>query len=272
MEKRFYNEIYEMIEEAIEALSIYETSKNDNSDVFNKIRAISVPCMENGHEKTSIMDDIPAKEQMKFQRAIRALPRVSALIKGPHKNAEVRNYLEYIKAQIGKLITVKSEAEHLKVFYSWQATLPNKTNRAFINDCLEKAVKEINGDIKIESRVEIDSDTRGMPGSPDIINAILRKIDKSAIFVADISIVSENQPNTNVMFELGYALKALGDEKIIMIFNEDYGEISNLPFDLGFKRQMLYKLGVDDETKSLKKNELTVRLKSAIKLIIDNQN
>jgi hypothetical protein len=270
MDKKFYSEIYEMIDEALDALLLYESGKDKNAEVFKKIRSISVPCMEMGHEKASIMNDIPAKEQGDFQRAIRALPMVSSLQMAPHKNPEVRKYLDLLKNIIGGLLTAKVDVVPIKIFYSWQSTLPNNTNRSFIADCLNNAVKAINSDSKVDSMVVIDSDTKGIPGSPDIINAILAKIDNSFIFVADVSLVNGNQPNMNVMFELGYALKALGSERIVMIFNEAYGSMADLPFDLGFKRQTLYKVGSEDISKSSEKAALTGKLNGALRLIIDN--
>src|ERR1043165_1253907 len=32
------------------------------------------------------------------------------------------------------------------IFYSWQSDLPNSTNRGFIEDCLERAMKELRAD------------------------------------------------------------------------------------------------------------------------------
>jgi len=81
------------------------------------------------------------------------------------------------------------------IFYSWQSDLPNNTNRGFIQDALEKAVKELKKDETIEPAVRadliIDHDTAGVPGSPDISATILAKIDAADVFVADLSIIGE---------------------------------------------------------------------------------
>jgi hypothetical protein len=55
----------------------------------------------------------------------------------------------------------------------------------------------------------------------------------------DVSIIDNNFPNDNVMLEFGYALKYLETSKVFMLFNDAYGSTKNLPFDLGFKRQII---------------------------------
>ena len=85
-----------------------------------------------------------------------------------------------------------------KVFYSWQTDLPNSTNRGLIQSALESAAKSIRDDDSIKIEPVIDRDTIGVPGAPDIADTILAKIEKSQIFVADVSIkllfASENEP------------------------------------------------------------------------------
>lgn len=131
----------------------------------------------------------------------------------------------------------KPDFNRNKVFYSWQSDSPDRTNRSFIQDSLTKAIKEINR--KYLLQLELDSDTRGEPGAPDIANTILQKINYSLIFVADVFYVTlsgtKGIPNPNVMFELGYAIKSHGDRNIILIFNENSGHIKEMPFDLGLK-------------------------------------
>ena len=66
-----------------------------------------------------------------------------------------------------------------------------------------------------------------------------------ARFIADISIINQNidgkkTPNPNVLFELGYAVKSLGWERIVCVFNSDFGNISDLPFDLRNRRILTY--------------------------------
>src|SRR5262249_48081008 len=71
--------------------------------------------------------------------------------------------------------------------------------------------------------LHLDQDRQGLPGSPDLARAILDKIDKAAIFVADVTTGAQAKGtktpagkrikgrrfiNPNVAIELGYALRS----------------------------------------------------------------
>lgn len=119
-------------------------------------------------------------------------------------------------------------------FYSWEADRPNNTNRGFIKTALEEAAA-LASDLTVEPR--IDHDTQNVPGSPDIARTILKKIENSHVFVADVTIISDAAgeratPNPNVLIELGYAMHALSENRIILVMNEHFGPVEKLPFDL----------------------------------------
>ncbi len=131
----------------------------------------------------------------------------------------------------------------INVFYSWQSDLPNNSNRSFINDAIKKAINKLSYEIKVFA--EYDRDTLGTTGSPDISDTIFTKINKSDIFICDISIINKDYPgrktpNPNVLVELGYAAKALGWEKVICLFNKKYGELTDVPFDINHRRILVY--------------------------------
>lgn len=77
-----------------------------------------------------------------------------------------------------------------KIFYSWQSDLPNSTNRGFIQDALNKAVKSLRNDDFIEVEPVIDRDTQNVAGAPDIVKTIFDKIEQAQIFVCDVSIIN----------------------------------------------------------------------------------
>lgn len=142
------------------------------------------------------------------------------------------------------------------IFYSWQSDLPNKTNRSFIEKCIKKAIK--NCSVKIPSGLVLnyDRDTQGKTGSPDIAKTIIDKISKSDIFICDISIINQDYsgrkcPNPNVLFELGYAVKLLGWERIICLFNTLTGDLLELPFDINHQRMLQYNPDIKDTTQIL---------------------
>ena len=165
-----------------------------------------------------------------------------------------------------------SNEKALRIFYSWQSDTINSINRSFIKSAIEKAIKQINDRENVN--LFLDQDTRDIPGSPDVIRAILDKIDNSLVFIGDVSIVHRSEikafPNPNVMLEVGYAINALGDEKVIMVFNTDSGITNELPFDLGLKRQLKYNCpsSITPEDKQDEKQRLTKDFETAITTIL----
>lgn len=157
----------------------------------------------------------------------------------------------------------------MKVFYSWQSDIDGKINRYFILEALENAVKNLKD--KGTFDIEIDQATRGEPGTPDIPDTIFKKIDECSIFISDITFINDNNtkrrtPNPNVLIELGYAIKKLGFEKIIAIFNNEFGKPEELPFDINHRRLMQYHYNSSmDKKVSLK--ILTTELENALLLI-----
>ena len=103
---------------------------------------------------------------------------------------------------------------------------------------MKKAIRQLNGAPDTDLLIRLDSDTQGIPGSPDIAQAIFDKIDTCQVFVCDISIINAESsgrktPNPNVLIELGYAVKRLSWDRIICVFNEISGKVpDDLPFDL----------------------------------------
>ncbi|MGD0770121.1 MAG: hypothetical protein ABSB42_18205 [Tepidisphaeraceae bacterium] len=161
------------------------------------------------------------------------------------------------------------------VFYSWQSDLPNSTNRGFIHTALEAATKTLreNGSVQVEPVV--DRDTAGVPGSPDIFSTILGKIDESLIFVCDVSVINKGAneetrftPNPNVLIELGYALKALGQHRIIMVMNTAFGTVEQLPFDLRLKRVLTYNAPPAESERASERKKLQGALEYCLRDIL----
>jgi hypothetical protein len=159
------------------------------------------------------------------------------------------------------------------VFYSWQSDLPNKLNRYAIKNALKAALKKTSSKKNIQ--LLFDEATRGVSGSPNIPKTIFKKIQKSSIFICDISTINDKAPkefrkvgNPNVMIELGYAIALLGWERIILLFNKAYGTFpDDLPFDIDRHRIMDFTI----EEKSIKTDvkNLAKNLEAGITNIID---
>ncbi len=180
----------------------------------------------------------------------------------------------------------------IKIFYSWQSDLPNSTNRGFIGNALDNIAKSINGNIESAERpgdeIEIDTATKNIMGTVNIADTILHKIDECDVFVGDVSIVGtidsynkgtkekrktrRKTPNPNVLFELGYAWKKLGKEKIITVMNTAHAKFEDLPFDLRGKTIISYSITKDVEVKANERKKLEENLEKAIRLIIEKSN
>jgi hypothetical protein len=141
------------------------------------------------------------------------------------------------------------------VFYSWQSDLEGRANRNLIENALEKAAKTLRADDSLQVVPVMDRDTAGKSGAPDIAATIFGKIDVADAFVADISFVTpptpeapelKRCPNPNVLLELGYALHRHGWERVLLVFNEHYGSLSDLPFDLRARRVITYTSAPED--------------------------
>ena len=160
-----------------------------------------------------------------------------------------------------------------QVFYSWQSDHSNSTNRGFIQKALEEAVDAIREDDTLAIEPVVDRDTQGLPGAPDIVHSIFEKIELAAVFVCDVSIISEPSakrptPNPNVLVELGYALKALGHTRVLLVMNTAYGEVKKLPFDLDHRRVVTYEAREGDADKGAKRRELAKKLALGLKSIL----
>lgn len=119
------------------------------------------------------------------------------------------------------------------IFYSWQSDLPNKTNRGYIKDQLLKDIRKIEKELSV--KINVDEDTRGSTDNDVIEKTIISKISQCDFFIGDISPIirldEKEIPNPNVLFEMGYATSTIGNERVIRIWNSEYGNVSKAPFD-----------------------------------------
>ncbi|MCI9284430.1 MAG: nucleotide-binding protein [Muribaculaceae bacterium] len=131
--------------------------------------------------------------------------------------------------------------EECVIFYSWQSDI--KAVRNFIYGTLQS----INGkDMGLDIR--IDHDTYGLPGAPRIEDAIIGKIRKCDVFVADVTMINSDYEgrkvcNPNVLIELGVAIGTIGWDRIILLCCRDYGTIDDLPFDFNHNRIISFSIG-----------------------------
>lgn len=168
----------------------------------------------------------------------------------------------------------------MKVFYSWQSDLDKKTNNYFIKEQIRNAIRKINKNVLYDEReenlVELDHDTKGISGSPQIDSTIFDKINSSDVFIGDVSIINSEYkklrktPNPNVLIELGFAAKTLGWGNIILIANLHYSDLEKLPFDIKGRRITTYDLAPNSDKgfQKKQKEKLSQILVDAITMIL----
>lgn len=170
----------------------------------------------------------------------------------------------------------------ITIFYSWQSDITSKLNRNFIEDALEKAIKRLGQHIEIqealrEEGMELDKDTKGVPGTPPIVEVIFNKISKCGIFVPDLTFVGKSHknrllPNPNVLIEYGWALREVSYSRIIAVMNSAFGEPTdaNMPFNMRHLRNPItYHLDetIDEKERAQIKENLVSNLYNALEAI-----
>jgi len=167
------------------------------------------------------------------------------------------------------------------IFFSWQIDRPTKEGRNLVERALERAISRIGEDTEIEEAVRelvVDRDTKGVPGSPPIVDTIFRKIDQAAVFVPDLTFVGARPdgrptPNPNVLIEYGWALKSLGYSRILPVMNTAFGKPTPdaMPFDMRHLRNpILYDCaeGASEEARKQAREILAKELERGIRGVL----
>lgn len=170
----------------------------------------------------------------------------------------------------------------MKIFWSWQSDTPAAEGRNFVKTSLVAALAQLADELEWSEaeRAELDHDTKDVPGLAPIADTIFEKIDNAAVFVADITPTGatpdgkKKTPNPNVLIELGYALKALGPQRIILVANGAGGfQPEDLPFDLRHRRgPITYEVALDADkaTKDKAMRALVNSLASALRMNLES--
>ena len=169
------------------------------------------------------------------------------------------------------------------VFFSWQADTPTREGRNFIERALERAITRIGSDTSIDEperrELEIDRDTKDVPGSPPIVDTILRKIDQAAVFLPDFTFIAKRPdgrptPNPNVLIEYGWALKKMGNARIVAVMNTAFGEPGDtMPFDLRHLRNpttYCCPVDLDESERKRVRAQLATDLERRIRQVLDS--
>lgn len=139
----------------------------------------------------------------------------------------------------------KRSIEEFKIFYCWQSDIPGQREMIYEELQAQKyRLEELH-----HCHIEIDEDIRSVPGMIPIADTVLKKIREADVFVCDISPVTsierrngvvdgpnnyKRMPNSNVMLELGYALRSMHHSRIIALANTSGSKWyeGEMPFDI----------------------------------------
>ncbi len=133
------------------------------------------------------------------------------------------------------------EQKKIRIFFSWQSDKgeSKKTIQTELKNVKKRLVAD--GIVLI-----VDQDTRDRIGTEKIEVSVLQKIYDCDIFIADLTPVAKVNveesdgsnryklmPNSNVMYEYGYAVGVKGMKRMIAVANMQEGELlEQLPFDI----------------------------------------
>lgn len=159
---------------------------------------------------------------------------------------------------------------NLTIFNSWQSDSPH--NSKAIRSALREVCNKLESKIS-DLHIKIDEATSNQTGALHIPNAILQNITNADIFIVDLTTVgkvfegNKKLQNPNVLIELGYAISQLGWDRIILLFNRQFGEFNDLPFDIEKRSCLDFKIVSSDDKNGI--GLLRENLISRIKQIIE---
>lgn len=146
------------------------------------------------------------------------------------------------------------------LFYSWQSD--EKRARNLIEKSLKRVVEKFK---KSGINLILSQDSRGQKGAQNISMGILKLINKANMFLADLTPVTSYTgkeglklcPNSNVMFEYGYAMRALGEDRCTQyVFLKKDWNMALMPFDINQRTTLLLKeADLEDANEPGKKGE-----------------
>lgn len=181
------------------------------------------------------------------------------------------------------------------VFFAYQTDIDEKYGKAFVQSAVESAIEKFK---KNGINITLDFGFRGTPGTPPLLDEMLKKSSQADMVIVDMSFTSSKiwsdakrfrlfgreirilnnvkdkiSPNPNVLLETGFAWAQKGTYRTLMVMNEAFGNASQLPVDLkGFRWGIRYNLDENNYTQNEKiKKDLADDFYKAIKTSINSE-
>lgn len=105
----------------------------------------------------------------------------------------------------------------LKLFFSWQSDTDSKKlqHTRFIRECIQIAIKKVNNELKYV-KIKYLEGIGGVPGSPELISEIEKRIKDTHIFVGDLTFINEETFLTKIWKKLrGIKYKVTSNPNVI---------------------------------------------------------
>lgn len=146
----------------------------------------------------------------------------------------------------------------IRLFFFWQSDLKE------IRSLIRKTLNQVKQDLQREDiNVILVEDSRTENGAEQIDAGLLGDIGTADLFIADISPVTHYNtesgdlklvPNSNAMFETGFAIARLGNNRCRLLACLDDGmNITNMPFDINHRKLLVFKRNNLEPLKSIKR-------------------
>lgn len=152
-----------------------------------------------------------------------------------------------------------------KVFFAYQSDIDDKFNKGFIHEASTSAIAKLKNE---GYNIEFDYGFKKTPGTPILINEMLKKSDEADMVLVDLTFTSSKNTfltkkingfgktltygktiddklssNPNVLLETGYAWAKKGTYRTLAIMNTAFGSPDDLSVDLkGFRWGIRYNL------------------------------
>lgn len=176
-----------------------------------------------------------------------------------------------------------------KIFFAFQMDTDDKFNKGFIQSAIELAIERFK---KEGITIKLDFGFRGTPGTPLLIEEMLKKSYESDMVLVDLTFTSsknwfnakkwsafgkelrildipneKRSSNPNVLLETGYAWAQKGYYRTLAIMNEAFGKPEELSVDLkGFRYGITFNLSEDNyNNRKAERENLSANLYKAIK-------
>lgn len=120
MKSSFYSELSQMTSEASQALMEYEAGYKDNQ-IFDKIRAIGVACLDGTKLDASIVEDLGPRRRLDFQRAVFTLAETHLLSTRAGANVNISNAINNIMTS-ARTLQAEAQAKENKTEPAAQST------------------------------------------------------------------------------------------------------------------------------------------------------